>query len=279
MSFTFQALYNQIKELKLPRAYYTTKALSAYLLKKPFEELTDHEYSLDSLEVQKVLNRLMDAEPLEYILGEVDFYRCKIQINQNVLIPRVETEILVDWIANNLKKSGRKPSVILDVCTGSGCIAISLKKLFPEAEVIGIDISKEAIDLAKKNALLNQVEVEFIQGDLLSSFHKKVDLVCSNPPYIRTKELGLLEASVKNYEPLIALDGGEDGLKFYKELENQLPQVVNLGGKVFFEIGYDQLEELKAIYAKGHWTNVNCGKDFSGHDRFFSLEFRGLNRL
>ena len=186
-------------------------------------------------------------------------------VNQNVLIPRSDTEILVEEVINTYKNEHVK---ILDMCTGSGCIAISLKKYMQNSEVYGIDISKEALKVAQINAKNNNVDVKFKCSDMFADIQNKdFDVIVSNPPYIKTQVINTLDKEVKN-EPIIALDGGEDGLYFYKKIINEAFNFLADNGMLFLEIGFDQKEELeKLIKADKRYELVKTKKDLGDNDR------------
>ncbi len=215
------------------------------------------------------LKRKVSGEPLEYILQEVAFFNCRFEVTPAVLIPRPETEILLDK-ASKLLRSQR---IIWDVCCGSGCLGISLKKAFPEFEVILSDISEEALAVAKKNSMRNQAHVQFYQGDLLQPFKgQKADAVFCNPPYISEREYQNLDIGVRGFEPRGALVGGETGLEFYVRLAQELPDHLNPGARVFLEIGSGQGEAVKTLFSQKFWKESRLEKDWAGHDRFFFLE-------
>lgn len=220
------------------------------------------------------LKRRIQGEPLQYIAGEVEFFDCKIQLNRHVLIPRQETEILVDKIAKKLSKEASLTGKVLwDVCCGSGCIGVSLKKRFPELTVICSDLSAEAIEQARKNAQLNEVDVEFAQGNLLHPFAGKTcDYFVCNPPYIAENEYLGLDREVREFEPKMALISGETGLEIYQKLAEELPNFLNPGAKVWFEIGTGQGELIRDVFQGAHWSRSEVENDWSGHNRFFSLE-------
>jgi len=215
------------------------------------------------------LSRRSQHEPVEYITGSLEFYHCKIHIDKNVLIPRQETEILVDLIVKDLSSQDLTGKVLLDLCCGSGCMGISLKKRFPNLRVILSDISGEALVLAKRNAAANEVEVEILQGDLLEAFvGQKADYVVCNPPYVTEAEYSILDASVKNYEPKLALVSGQTGLEIYKRLSQDLPLSLKPNYKVWFEIGTGQGKALKEIFFG--W-DISVQPDWAGHDRFVAI--------
>lgn len=217
------------------------------------------------------IKRISEGEPLEYIIGEVEFFGCRIKVDRRALIPRPETEILVDHIAKRLKAS----LSIWDICTGSGCIGIGLKKKFPNLSVSLADLSRDALALASENAILNEVEVECLLGDLLDPFPgRKTDAVVVNPPYVSVNEYLSLDPSVKNFEPKMALIGGEKGIEFYERLEQTLPQFLNPGAQVFLEIGFTQGDAVQKIFSSSFWTKQECLDDWSGKNRFFFLEMQ-----
>lgn len=222
---------------------------------------------------RQFLQRRALREPQQYIKGSVDFFDCTISVNTNVLIPRQETEILVDTIAKSIKDEQIEGKTLLDLCCGSGCIGISLKKRFPELTVILSDLSADALAVAKENAKNNAVEVEFLQGDLLAPLaNKKIDFVVCNPPYLTVKEFVESEPEVQLYEPREALVGGESGLEFYQRLAEGLKNHLSCGAKVWLELGSTQGEAVKKIFESEKWTKSSVEKDWAGHDRFFFLE-------
>ena len=216
------------------------------------------------------LRRRSKSEPLEYILGKVDFYRCSISVNSDVLIPRPETEILVDLIAKEIKGSS---GVLWDLCAGSGCIGLAMKKACPELTVLLSDLCPKALAIARANAELNELEVQCLQGDLLEPFEgQKASFIVCNPPYIADGQIPLLDESVKGFEPHLALAGGPGGLSFYERLAAALPAYLERGAKVYFEIGFGQGAALQKIFSAPIWRNLRVLADWAGHDRFFFLE-------
>lgn len=231
---------------------------------------------LDQKELEQCrqwLKRRGEGEPLQYLCGQMEFLECQIKVNREVLIPRQETEILVDKIVKELKQRELGSGVLWDVCCGSGCIGISLKKHLPQLEVSLIDISPNALAVARENAHLNGVDVTCIQGDFLEPMKgKQANFIVCNPPYVTDKEYEGLEVEVRQFEPKLALVGGPTGLEFYRRLANDLPLVLKDGGKVWMEMGRGQGAALKEIFNTSNWKNVLIEQDWSGHDRFFSLE-------
>lgn len=266
-----------LKEKKIARFRRIAEELVCYALQLKRLDLYmqfDRPILEKELETMRcILKRVAGGEPIEYITGEITFYHCQIAVNKHVLIPRPETEILVDGACRMLKQSSRK-MLAWDICTGSGCIGIAVKKNCPDLTVCLSDISQQALEMAGENAIRNAVDVELLQGDLLAPFcDRKADVVFCNPPYISSKEYFTLDPSVKNFEPQIALIGGEDGLLFYKRLKEELPNFLNQGAKIFFEIGTGQGQAVLSLFSGRGWKNARVEKDWAGHDRFFFLEF------
>jgi release factor glutamine methyltransferase len=222
---------------------------------------------------REVLKRRAVGEPSQYIHGTVEFYDCQIAVSTDVLIPRQETEILVDKIVKVLEKEDLEGKTLWDVCCGSGCIGIAIKKRFPELEVFLSDRSPFAVEVAQKNAQENSVDVSVLLGDLFQSFSgKKAHYVVSNPPYISEKEYEGLAQEVRKYEPREALISGPTGLEFYEQFATQLPDYLHSHGKVWFELGMGQGESVKNLFESGGYRQMSVEKDWSDHDRFFFLE-------
>ena len=177
-------------------------------------------------------------------------------VNEHVLIPRWETEMLVE---ETLKECD-KFSTVLDMCTGSGCIITSIKKIAKVYRAVGVDISKDAINVGMYNALKNQVDIEFIQSDLFENVKGKYDIIVSNPPYIKTKVVEGLMPEVRRFEPMIALDGTEDGLYFYRRIISEAPNYLKDNGWIFFEIGHDQGKDVAMLLAKNYAGNCRIVK-------------------
>lgn len=203
--------------------------------------------------------------PLQYITGEQEFMGLSFQVREGVLIPRQDTEILV---MEALKVS--KDKEILDICSGSGCILLSLLKLGGAKSGLGADISETALLVSRENAKRLGVTAEFIKSDIYSQIDKTYDIIVSNPPYIPTNIIPTLMEEVKEYEPTIALDGKEDGLYFYREICKGLKDHLNPGGYVFFEIGYDQGKAVMELLTEAGMSNINIIKDLAGLDRVVS---------
>ncbi|MFA9465354.1 MAG: peptide chain release factor N(5)-glutamine methyltransferase [Velocimicrobium sp.] len=200
--------------------------------------------------------------PLQYITGNQEFMGLMFHVNEHVLIPRQDTECLVEKVMTCSKNKK-----ILDMCTGSGCIAISLQKLGQARETCGVDISEDALMVAKENAIANEVEVNWIKSDLFAFVPEKYDIIVSNPPYIESKVIKELMPEVRLHEPMQALDGKENGLFFYQAIIEQAKTYLNKDGRIFFEIGYNQGEDVKKILEKADFTDIDIIKDLCGLDR------------
>jgi len=227
----------------------------------------------DLKKFKKFIYKRSKKEPMEYIIGKIDFYGCEILVNRNVLIPRVETEVLVDYITNKLKKEDLEDKILFDICAGSGAIAIALKKRFPKLKVICSDISKKALDVAKKNAKLNKVNIFFKRGNLFKPFKNvKADFIVSNPPYVSEIEYDSLDYEVKNFEPKKALIAKDSGLEFYKKIEREIFKYTKPNAKLFFEIRFNQKKNVLDIFSDKKYLLKDVIKDFSKKDRFFFVE-------
>ncbi len=200
--------------------------------------------------------------PVQYITGKTEFMGLPFLVNENVLIPRQDTECLLEEL---LPLANGKQ--ILDLCTGSGCIAISLAVLAEDTVVTAGDISPGALEVARENAVKNQASIQFVQGDLFENISGKFDLIVSNPPYIESKVLDTLMPEVKEYEPILALDGKEDGLHFYREIIRYAPEYLKPGGMLAFEIGYNQYDSVCKLMQKQGFVHVYGKKDLAGLDR------------
>jgi release factor glutamine methyltransferase len=220
--------------------------------------------------IRAILSQVAKGKPIEQIVGVVDFYGCKIYLNEHVLIPRPETEILIDIVCKDVTRDCLQ---VWDVCTGSGCLGISLKKRLPSCCVTLSDISSESLKIASFNSLKNKVDVELLQGDLLQPFlGRRADLIICNPPYISDDEYKKLDRSVKDFEPKIALTSGPTGIEFYERLSKRLPDYLNPGARVYLEIGSGQGRSLLDLFSDSLWTQKKVINDWAGHNRFFFLE-------
>lgn len=214
----------------------------------------------------KMAERRGKGEPLAYILGSTEFMGLTFFLNPDTLIPRADTETLVEYLIDYILD---KPLRVLDIGTGTGCIGISVGHFCKNADITLLDISENALCIAKENANLNTVPVKTVKCDILSDIPKdRFDVIVSNPPYIRSDVIDTLQTEVKDYEPHRALDGGGDGLVFYRRIARIARQMLNSGGLLAFEIGYDQGKALKEIMAD--YSDVRVIKDLCGNDRIAS---------
>ena len=220
-------------------------------------------------QLQQILTRLTTGEPVQYVLGEAHFYGLKLKVNKHVLIPRPETEELVEWIISGLE-FGIPELRILDIGTGSGCIPIVLSKKLPHARVEAIDVSELALQVAEENNRLNGTSVQFRKVDILSEElpPQTYDVIVSNPPYITEAEKNTLHKNVLNFEPHLALFSfDEDGLKFYRRIAQLAATALKPNGKIYFEIHRDKAEEVALILTEAGYRNVELRKDLGGNNR------------
>lgn len=223
-------------------------------------------------EVKKILSRRLKGEPVSKIFRKRDFYDSTFLISDDVLDPRPETELIID-IANKYISENNYKSFI-DLGTGSGCIILSILKENKNIKGLGLDISLNAINIAKKNS--SRLELEnhamFLVSDWFSSVKETYDLIISNPPYILSGEIGTLSKGVKNYDPLISLDGGQDGLKCYREIAKDVNRIINKNGRVILEIGCNQAEDVIKIFEINKFKFLNKALDINGLDRILIFE-------
>lgn len=223
------------------------------------DALTTEQQSEYEIAVKKRAERI----PLQYITGEQEFMGLNFKVNSNVLIPRQDTETLVEEVLK-ICQPGMK---VLDLCTGSGCIAISLMKNAHGMEAVGSDISKQALLVAKENARMHEVEVEWVRSNLFENINGTFDLIVSNPPYVAQPELLQLMPEVREFEPVTALDGGVDGLDFYRKIVKQGKDHLNQDGYLYFEIGYDQGPAVTNMMCAAGYRDVSVIKDLAHHER------------
>ena len=247
----------------------TLKKSREYLMIYDNKEVT----SLERDKYIKNVKRLILGEPLQYITGIQEFMKLNFLVTKDVLIPRPDTEILVEKV---IKIAENIPNpVILDLCTGSGAIAVSLAKYIKNVHICAIDISSKALEIAKKNAELNGVKnnIDFIESNLFDKIKdKKFDIIVSNPPYIETETIKRLSKDVQN-EPRIALDGGKDGLDFYRKISENGYKFLNRQGYLCLEIGYNQRIAVRQILEKKkRYVNIKCIKDLCENDRVITAQ-------
>ena len=223
---------------------YILKKNNTYLIANINDEISKEEEQ----KLLRALEKIKKGYPLQYITHHQEFMGLNFAVNENVLIPQPDTEVLVEV-------------KILDLCTGSGAIAISLKKYLPIAKVYASDISKKAIDIAKINAEKNCVKIDFINSDMFENIQEKFDIIVTNPPYIKTDEIEKLSRNVQA-EPKLALDGGVDGLEFYKIISKEVKKYLNEHGTLLMEIGFDQGKVVAELF-----EGSKCIKDYANNDR------------
>lgn len=218
-------------------------------------------------EKEKKLIRLTEERkkriPVQYLTGRADFFGLTFEVNRNVLIPRMDTEILVEEI---LKSLGPEQS-LLELCTGSGCIAVSVKKNRPDVSVTASDISKEALAVAEKNGEKLGAEVQWAWSDLFSGIRESFDLIAANPPYIETEEIETLEPEVRDFEPRLALDGDRDGLSFYRRILSEAGEHLNPGGKLLVEIGAAGRDAVSRLFQEAGFNEIRVINDLAGKPR------------
>lgn len=254
------------------------KELAEYIFKVTRAQMianNDMEFSKDQTDNYiNSIKKISTGIPIQYITNNQEFMNLNFYVDENVLIPQPDTETLVEEVINEYKE---KKCEILDLCTGSGAIAISLAKNIYESNIVASDISMKALQIAKLNAEKNLVrkKIEFIESDMFDKIYKEdFDIIASNPPYIKTKVIEELDKQVKN-EPYIALDGGADGLKFYKIIIENAYKYIKNEGKVFLEIGYDQKNELINLFKENnHYEDIYSKKDLGGNDRIIVATVR-----
>jgi release factor glutamine methyltransferase len=215
-----------------------------------------------------ILSERAKRRPLQYILGNVDFYGLRIYVGEGVLIPRPETELIVEEVLKRFDKESRLK--VLDLCTGSGCLALAVAKGLPSSDVIGIDISPPALRFARKNAAANKIKnVKFLKGCLFEGAEGPFDLITANPPYIKSSIIPALSPEVKDWEPYEALDGGEDGLNFIRAILKEAPPHLSTGGLLIMELALGQGRSVSGLAKKAGFGKISIKKDYSGYERVF----------
>lgn len=230
----------------------------------------------------KAFRKLKEQQPIQYIIGQTSFAGLTFNVNKHVLIPRPETEELIEWVIKSITQLHPAPRII-DIGTGSGCIPVSIKHRVPTAEVIAIDISKEALQLAKKNALLNKTDITFIEADALNplswkhsdTFSTNFDIIISNPPYVLESEKSLMKPNVLDHEPHLALFVQDtDPLLFYRHIADMGKQHLSKNGYLFFEINEAKSKETKRLLEEKGYEDIQIRKDLSGKERMVRAQLR-----
>lgn len=263
--------------IELPKL--KSRLLMQFVLNKPRQYvIVNDKEELNINEQRKYFDsiaKIRRGAPIEHITHQKEFMKLNFFVNENVLIPRQDTEILVEEVIKIAKKSNAKN--ILDMCTGSGAIAVSLAKYIPESKIVAVDISNDALKIAKKNAINNQVEnkITFINSDMFENLNnQKYDIIVSNPPYIKSDIIEKLDEEVKK-EPYIALDGGEDGLYFYKKIIKHSYEYLKYRGYLCLEIGFDQkIDVIELVENEEKFDNTYCKRDLYDNDRIIVTQLK-----
>ncbi len=264
-----------LKQYEIEEPNIKAKKLLEFILKQTPEQFVINSLEEVSIDLQKQyslkLQEIINGKPLQYITNTQEFMGLKFFVDEKVLIPQPDTETLVETAINIINNKNANDDIqILDLCTGSGCIGISIAKYIKNAQITLTDVSKLAIEVAKKNATLNNIQnVQFICSDLFKNIpNMQFNYIVSNPPYIQTSKINKLSKEVQK-EPKVALDGGEDGLKFYKEILQNAYNYLKPQGFLLLEIGYDQAEKVMNLYNKNNLTleTKSAIKDLGGNDR------------
>ncbi|EKT3966244.1 peptide chain release factor N(5)-glutamine methyltransferase [Flavobacterium psychrophilum] len=274
-----QALASIFDEKEIESFFYII--LEAFHQLKRVDLVLSPDLKLDNIQLlqwETVLLQLKEQKPIQYILGETQFFGLPFYVNENTLIPRPETEELVEWIIKeNLKISSLKDLKILDIGTGSGCIAISLAKNLPNASVFAIDVSDKALATAQKNAVLNEVDITFIEKNILQTedLNQEFDIIVSNPPYVRNLEKKEIHKNVLEYEPHLALFVEDnDSLLFYRKITELATRNLSNNGQLYFEINQYLGKETVELLEKYNFKNTTLKKDIYGNDRMIKVNFR-----
>lgn len=260
---------DQLKNNKIDDETIKAKALLKYILNVDDAYLIIHNNEIQSTEIEKkykdLMEELIEGKPLQYIMHTQEFMNLNFYVDENVLIPQPDTETLVLQAIKRIKQYENNNIKVLDLCTGSGAIAISLAKEFENknVQVYASDISDKALEVAKKNSKKNDVHINFINSNMFENIDEKFDIIVSNPPYIETETIKKLSKDVQQ-EPHIALDGGFDGLEFYKIIASEYEKYLNDNGTLLLEIGYNQKQSVTELFIN---RNVECIKDLAQNDR------------
>lgn len=260
----------KLKKAEVTDYVIDSRLLAEYAFHIDYYKLLVHPDMETDVKNAQIYNQLIEKRaahiPLQHLTGNQEFMGINFKVNENVLIPRQDTEILVEEVIKYINSQERKVKV-LDMCTGSGCIAISIDKLCDNAQVVGADISKKALEIAEINNKENSAGVDFIESDLFENIKECFDVIVSNPPYIESEKIEKLMPEVRDFEPRIALDGTKDGLEFYRNICNNLSRYLKEQGAVFFEIGYNQGRSVSKILNEQGFEKVKVIKDYSQNDR------------
>lgn len=266
----------------IDEVFLKSRILLAHILNVEKEYLIIHDdevlLNLQENEFFKKVNKLCSGVPIQYLTNSQEFMGFNFYVDKNVLIPQPDTEILVEnviSIIKNLQKSCQKEITVLDLCTGSGIIGVCLKKYLQNVNVLSSDISSNALEIAKKNANLQNVKIDFIKSDLFENIDEKFDVIVSNPPYIKTDKINELSKEVKN-EPRLALDGGQDGLDFYRKIIKESTNFFRKTGYLALEIGYDQKEAVENLFKNFKYKEIKIFKDLSDIERVIIGKYENI---
>ena len=259
----------ELEKAKIENNINEARLLLAHILGKSIEwimiHINDEISDKDMSSFDELVKRRISGEPFQYIIGSCGFMGQEFIVNKNVLVPRADTEVWVERVIELAKEI--QANNILDLCTGSGCIAITIKKMVKDASVCASDISNGALDVAIENAKRNETDIEFICSDLFENFpESKFDIIVSNPPYIPREEIKKMARDVQN-EPILALDGGIDGLDFYRKIVRDSKNFIKENGYLAFEFGYDQAQQVSDILVENGFGIYEIIKDYSGNTR------------
>lgn len=270
---------NDLKSYDIEDSVNIARILMCFTIDKPKEYIIINDKEILSNEIIEKYNsyieKIKNGYPLQYITNQQEFMKLNFYVDENVLIPQPDTEILVEEVINISKSicTGQKIQA-LDLCTGSGAIAISMKKYINNIEVTATDISNKALKVAQMNAKYNNVDIKLIESDMFNNVRGKYDIIISNPPYIERETIKLLPMDVQ-HEPIIALDGGTDGLDFYRKISDNAYKYLNRGGYLILEIGYNQKESvIEILKNKQKYNDIKCIKDLSNNDRVISARLK-----
>lgn len=281
IEFALKNAKSELKNKNIESFSLDAELLLMHILKLSRVELVTKSHILIEQNQQQeyfsLVQRRLKLEPVQYILNKAEFMGLDFYVDENVLIPRGDTECLVEEVLSYINKNECRS--VIDICTGSGCIPISLLSLSKSiTKITAVDISPEALSVAKKNAKCHSVydKINFVESDMFEriplTMKGEIDVIISNPPYIDTKKIALLDENVKNYEPILALDGKENGLYFYRVLAKNSKDYLRDSGKIFIEIGSDQANFIKDIFIKEGYKKIEIKKDLSGLDRVMIVD-------
>jgi len=261
---------DKLKENRIENSLNEAKYLLKYLLETDdifFITNLDNELESEKLdEYKKLVEKRCKHIPFSYITGTKEFMGLEFYVDNQTLIPRPETEIIVEYMINNFSKQNLN---ILEIGVGSGCISISTAYYLKNINILGVDINEKALITANRNIQKHNLEnrVKFIKSDIYENIKDKFDMIISNPPYIKKDVIKTLDRDVKDYEPILALDGGEDGLYFYREIINNAKKYLTENGHIILEIGYDQKKEVTDLLKENDFIQIKTIKDLAGFDR------------